>query len=81
MVTAIGLKAIFNIDLLLTAELMFRILEVFKPAAKMLQNRDSSIIDRINVVITMMSSLKKMRSSEFLQTSIDKHDTSDEQSL
>ena len=79
MVTAIELNAIFNKDLLLTAELMFSKFEVFKPAYKMLLNSDSNIIDGINVVITVMSSLKKMRSSEFLQTEIDKHDTFDEQ--
>ena len=81
MVNAIGLNAIFNKYLLLTTELMFSILEVFKPADKMLQNNDSIIIDGINVVIAVMSSLKKKRSSECLQTSIDKHETSDEKPL
>ena len=38
MVTAIGFNAIFNRDLLLTAELIFSILDVFKPDDKMLQN-------------------------------------------
>ena len=81
MVTAIGLNAIFNKDLILTAALMFSILKVFKPVDKILQNIDSSMIDGINVVIVVMSSLKKMRSSEFLQTLIDKHETSGEQQL
>ena len=36
-VNAIGLNSIFNKVLLLTAELMFSILEFFKPADKMLK--------------------------------------------